>query len=40
LITDGAKAYVVKPFSPREPVARVNTLLGQGDSQSAEPGAS
>jgi two-component system alkaline phosphatase synthesis response regulator PhoP len=29
----GADDYITKPFSPRKLVERINTILGQGDSQ-------
>ena len=29
-LASGARAYVIKPFSPRELVARVNDMLGNG----------
>lgn len=34
----GADDYVVKPYSPREMIARVNALLRRSDLQSAAPG--
>jgi two-component system alkaline phosphatase synthesis response regulator PhoP len=29
----GADDYITKPFSPRKLVERINTILGQGDTQ-------